>query len=445
MKEKAIKIVKRLQDKGFEAVFAGGCVRDMLMDIEPKDFDIATSASPRQIKILFPKTIAVGENFGVIIVVDEGEHFEVATFRADHGSDGRRPIEVSFTSMRNDALRRDLTINGIFFDPIKEELFDFVNGEKDIKDRLIRFIGHPAERIKEDNLRILRAVRFFAKSKEWNIERKTFLSLEIFSDWLLNVSAERIREELEKMLLLPEPSVAFKMMLNLGILDVILPELAKLDTISQNPKWHGEGNAFVHTMLAIDTAREFSDDPIIMWGTLLHDIGKGEPDIGDDGKLIFHDHDVKGTEITNRILRELKFSNEDRETITSIVADHMRVKHLPNMRKSKIRRLMSEPHFDKVLLVSDIDSRSSIHEDHIDDKNKRIFVEFAENFKDELGVEPVMPELFITGHDLIKMGVSPGVRLGVIKDAIANMQLDGDLTSREEALEVVKEYFLRFD
>lgn len=480
MKEKAIQIIKRLQDKGFEAVFAGGCIRDMLMDIEPKDYDIATSALPKQIKNIFPKTIPVGENFGVIIVVEGGEHFEVATFRTDHGSDGRRPNDVSFTSMRNDALRRDLTINGIFFDPISGEMFDYVDGKKDIKGKTIRFIGDPNDRIKEDNLRILRAIRFFSKSYDWFITMDTVSAIKLHKKLLLDVSAERIREELEKMLLLPIPSIAFRSMLNLGVLEVILPELAKLDSISQNPKWHSEGskirrkiygengrkyilgpiedfnskdnlksknyvviekgNAFTHTMLAIDTARKVSDDPIVIWATLLHDIGKGEPDVDLNGKLVFYDHDEKGEIIADEMLRGLKFSNEDRITITNIVKNHMRVKHLPEMRRAKVRLLMTEDYFDKLLLVSDIDSRSSIHEDYASNLGKRAFVKFAEKFKDSFGDEPIMPKPLINGKDLIDLGLKPSAKFKTILKEIEEAQLDGTITSREEALKYLDDF-----
>jgi len=440
MNDKAIKIVTRLRNKGFEALFAGGCVRDMLLGHMPKDFDIATSAKPDEVRALFPKTFAVGESFGVIIVVEGGEHFEVATFRKDsETSDGRRPDSVEFTSAFRDARRRDLTINGLFLDPLTGEVIDFVHGMDDIETKTVRFIGHPEERIKEDKLRMLRAIRFASK-EGFSMTTETELAIRKHLLDIHVVSSERIREELEKMLLLPVPSKAFNLMFETGILWEILSELAILDQIPQNPKWHKEGNAFVHTMLAIDTARKLSDDPIVMWGALFHDLGKGEPIVDENGKLIFHGHDEKGMDIADEVLRRLKFSNEDRITITSIVADHMRVKHLPEMRKSKVRYLMSRDHFDRLLLVSDIDSRSSLHENHLDDLGKRTFVTFAENFENTLEGEEIMPKPFITGNDLIALGLKPGPKLGAILKVVSDLQLDGIITSREMALDAVEEH-----
>ena len=436
-KEKAISIVHTLQIKGFEAVFAGGAVRDMLMNIEPHDYDIATSATPDQVKDIFLHTIPVGESFGVIIVMLYEEQFEVATFRTDSkDSDGRRPDSVEFSSMEEDAKRRDLTINGLFYNPIIEQYYDFVKGMQDIRDKVIRFIGDPNERIKEDKLRMLRAIRFASK-KDWCINSSTAIAIR--SHILTSrVSKERIKEELEKMLLLPKPSYAFYNLLMSGLLQEVLPEINDLYDIPQSPIYHSEGNVFNHTLIALNNAREVSDDPIVLWATLLHDVGKLTATFTDEnGKIHSHGHEKAGVPIAKKILERLKFSNKDSKMILDIVANHMRIKHSSTMRESKLKMLIASDYFDRLLIVSKADSQAAIPADKSFNHKKLDYVKFISDYKKSFDDSIALPTPILNGEDLIALGMKPGPVFKEILDGIYEIQLEKDSLTKEEAIEIV--------
>ncbi len=297
----AIDLVKTLHKAGFQAYFAGGCVRDMLMGNAPKDIDIVTDALPDELEELFEHTIPIGKQFGVIIVVQNGHHFEIATFRSDSGySDGRRPDAVTFTTAENDAKRRDFTINGMFYDPIAEKYLDYINGLKDLKAKLIRFIGNADERIQEDHLRLLRAIRF-RNQFDFQYEPDTYEAVKKYAPLILEkVSKERIRDELNKMIMDKTlPSMAFEDMSHLGILELIIPELEKLRGCAQPMKFHKEGDVWTHTMAALDSLPPDAS-LLARWATLLHDIGK--PDTFElKERIRFNSHASMGAKIAGKI------------------------------------------------------------------------------------------------------------------------------------------------
>jgi len=439
---KAKKIVSVLQNNGFEAVFAGGCVRDSLLQLIPKDIDIATSATPNEVESLFKNTIPVGKQFGIIIVVIDGEEFEVATFRTDSkSSDGRRPNSVEFSSMEEDAKRRDLTINSVFFDPIKEKLYDFVGGKKDLESGLIRFVGHSVDRIEEDKLRILRAVRFAAKFN-FDFEEETMKSLLFNSHRVMgNVSAERIKDELDKMLLIKKPSIAFNIMKDLGILKFILPEIDRLDYIPQSKKWHSEGNVWVHTMMVLDEARIMTDDLGVLWAALLHDVAKPHTMlIKNDGSISNHGHEKKGMYIwVQDIARRFKVSNKEEYKVAWLIENHMKPNIALDMKKSTLYKLISEEFFDELIILCKADNASSFPADPEREDKKEAGVIFLDSLKYTLEAtnEHKLPKPLLTGKDLINLGLKPGPQFREILDEVFDLQLEGSFSDKNAALDYV--------
>jgi poly(A) polymerase len=441
---KAIKIIQTLNEHGFSAYFAGGCVRDMLMGLEPHDIDIATSATPDEVEKVFPRTIPVGKQFGVIVVLIGDEQFEVATFRTDGNyTDGRRPEGVTFSTPEEDAKRRDLTINGMFFNPLTNEVLDFVGGKEDIKNRTIRFIGNSHERIEEDRLRMLRAVRFGCKfGFDFNVD--SLMLIEYNAHRILDVSKERIKSELDKMLVLEKPSRAIKILHNIGILKYILPEVESLWGCEQSPNWHSEGDVFVHTMMVLDNTRKMTDDLVTLWAALLHDIGKPATSVRkEDGNISCHGHDKLGAEMALELMIRLKFSNEEKELITSIVRDHMRVGSVDIMKKSTIRKLVAQKHFDSLLKVFEADCISSIPAKKSIEDMKLKGVMFIKDFISNPDNVRVLPKPFITGSHLIKLGMKPGPLFKEILNVIMDKQLEGEITSEEEGLSEVASLLLK--
>lgn len=427
---KAHRIIRKLQNLGFDAVFAGGCVRDMLLEKEPKDFDIATSATPDEVEKAFPNTIPVGKAFGVVRVNMGGDIFEVATFREDsEGSDGRRPDSVTFSSMEEDAKRRDFTINGMFFDPEEGELMDFVGGQKDIENGVLRFIGNPLERIEEDKLRILRGVRF-AVTKNLKIEDYTLSAIMIMAGSISSVAQERITEEVRKMFKDGDMVKSIELLKETGLLDFVLPEITPMFDSPQNPKWHPEGDVMEHTKLVLKALPEDASEEV-KWASLLHDMGKPATiTFDEDGAIRNKGHEHIGAKMAEDMLTRMKFSNDFVEKVVWLVDNHMRVKKAPEMRKAKLRRLIGSPEFSSLVELGTADSKAST--------GRLEWKTFITNFVKKLENEPILPEPLINGRDLIALGMKPGPMFKEILETVSTKQLEGELLTKEEAVNFVK-------
>lgn len=443
MDENAKHIVFTLRESGHEAVFAGGCVRDFLMGKEPKDIDIATSATPDEIEGLFPSTIPLGKQFGIIVVVHNGKPFEVATFRTDSKeSDGRRPDSVVFSSMEEDAKRRDLTINALFLDPFTNEVFDFVGGKKDIENRMIRFVGNPDERIEEDKLRILRAIRFGAKY-EFDFEAKTEEALSRNAHRVIgNISEERIKDELEKMMKLEKPSSAFNALWSFDILGFIMPEIDRLRFSPQSKRWHSEGNVWKHTMLVLNNVRNMTTDTNVLWAALFHDVAKPHcMVVHEDGHISNHGHEETGVFIFRDFSKRFKFSTKERETISFLIKNHMKPNIAHNMKKSTLRKLIAEEHFEELIMLCEADNKSAIPDDPNREDHKRDGLKFLKKFASE---EPnKLPPAFITGRDLIALGMKPGPEFKRLLGDIFELQLNGFFEDRLSALKHIGQINLK--
>ena len=433
LKETAIGIVKRLRERGFSALFAGGCVRDMLMGNVPEDYDIATDARPDDIINIFERTVPVGIHYGVVLVIENGFEFEVATFRSDGTyTDGRHPDTVTFCDARGDALRRDFTINGMFYDPVDDKHFDYVGGREDLKACLVRAIGDPSERFNEDRLRMIRAVRFACRF-DYKIEDQTADAIKRLYDKILTVSMERTRDELRKILTGPSPHTGIKMMDDLNLLNEILPEVTAMKGVRQPENYHPEGDVFTHTLLTLSELAA-SQNPADSWelamAVLLHDIGKPVTfEVAD--RIRFNNHDNIGAEMSERICERLKMSNAEKERITWLVKMHLYLRHAQQMRISKLKRLFAHEGYPELAELYRVDSLASTGD--LEDYN------FCQNMLEELQEEEIKPEPLITGNDLIAMGLKPGPIFSKVLDAIKDDQLEQKITTKEEALERAKE------
>jgi poly(A) polymerase len=442
----AERIVVQLRAAGYEAYFAGGCVRDLLLDIEPKDFDVATSAHPDRVLALFPRTFAVGAHFGVVLVCEEAEGLEivteVATFRSDVAYlDGRHPTEVRFSSsVREDVLRRDFTINGMMFDPVLHRqtcnltsaLLDYVGGKDDLRAGLIRAIGEPHRRFEEDKLRMLRAVRFAARF-EFVMEPETERAIRRLAPGISQVSRERVRDELTRMLTEGHARRAFELLDRTGLLQQVLPEVHKLHGVHQPPEYHPEGDVWIHTLLLLEKLPAAAP-ATLAWGALLHDIGKpatfshNPPD-----RIRFNGHVEVGVRIAQEILRRMRFSNEDGAQILSLVENHMRFGDVEKMKESTLKRFFRLPRFDEHLALHRLDCLSS-HGD-------LGLYDFARRKREELSEEEVRPTLLVTGRDLIAAGYSPGPGFKEMLARAEDAQLEGRIRTREEGLELIRREF----
>lgn len=430
-KAAAIDIIGKLQEKGHIAYLAGGCVRDMLRGETPKDYDIATSALPEEITSIFTKTREVGVHFGVVIVIVNNQAFDVATFRNDGSyKDGRHPEEVTFSTPQDDTARRDFTVNGIFFDPISEKYIDFVEGKSDIDKKVIRAIGEPNLRFQEDHLRLLRAIRFAARF-DYEIEAETWNSIKSNASGISKISKERIRDELTKILLNENRVLGFDLLVESGLMEHIIPEILQLKGCEQPPQFHPEGDVFVHTRLMLSLLKDAPSIELVL-SVLLHDIGKPATYSFDEeaDRIRFNGHDKLGAEMSEQILRDLKFSNSIIEDVVQMVANHMTFKDVQKMRQSKLKRFMSRSTFNDEIELHRVDCLGSWGGlDNYDFLNKKV-VEFAN--------EPIIPQPLLTGKDLIELGWSPGPDLGQTLNSVQDMQLEGKLNSKDEALEWVK-------
>lgn len=431
-REKATRLVRALQEKGFVAYFAGGCVRDALMGAEPTDYDIATDALPNKVRDFFPNSHAVGAHFGVILVREEKDDFQIATFRNDGiYHDGRHPENVVFSTAEEDAQRRDFTINGMFYDPVAEKVIDYVGGREDLEAKCLRAIGDPAKRFKEDHLRIMRAIRF-ATTLSFEIEKATWNSLVERSSDIARISVERIRDELTKILLSANRLRGFDLLVESGVMEVILPEILRLRGCDQPPQFHPEGDVFVHTRLMLELLREDASLPLVL-AVLFHDIAKPATRRLDseNNRIRFNGHDTVGAKMTEDILRRLKYSNDVINATVEGVAKHMIFKDVQKMRVARLKRFMARPHFDDELELHRVDCESS----HGMLDNYTFLNEKAEEFANT----PLIPPRLLTGNHLQAMGWRPGREIGRILREVQNLQLEGTLRDHDEAVAWVRE------
>lgn len=422
----ALRIVKKLQKQGFEAVFAGGAVRDRLLGIEAQDIDVATNASADQICNIFPNSGKVGKVFGVVLVKNAGMVIEVASFRQDGPySDGRRPDWVKPASMQQDAERRDFTINGMFYDPVKDKIIDFVGGKKDLERKTIQAIGKPEQRFAEDYLRMFRAVRF-AVRLDFEIENKTYAQIKRLSPKVELIAAERVREEIGKIICSFNNDRGLQILADSGLLDYWLPEVKAMIGVEQSEIYHPEGDCFEHTKKAL----LFLENPgtSLAWATLLHDAGKPLTTIVKDGRIVSPRHAYAGGKLAERICERLKFSNRDAARIKSMVETHMNFVEYPKMREATKKRLLAMEGFGDHLKLHRADVLAS--NGNLETYNRIVTRLQNEDVKK-------LPKALVNGDDLISLGFKPGPMFKKILDDVCEKQLEGELTSRIDALDYV--------
>jgi putative nucleotidyltransferase with HDIG domain len=439
-------ICRTLRVAGYQAYFVGGCVRDILLHREPADYDVATDATPERVAQIFPHSLMVGAKFGVVVVVQEPEAsdqpqnasatVEVATFRSDVGySDGRHPDQVVYASSpQEDVQRRDFTINGLLLDPETSEVLDFVGGRDDLRAGIIRAIGRPEARFHEDKLRMLRAVRFAARFN-YVIEPETLRAIQALAPEIGQVSAERLRDELTKLLTEGQARHGFELLDETRLLPELLPEISRMKGVQQPPQFHPEGDVWVHTLLMLEGLPAGSS-PTLAWGVLLHDVGKPPtftPPSGPNGRIRFDQHVDVGAKMAEQICERLRFSNDDTAQIASLVANHLRFKDVPQMKPSTLKRFVRLNRFDEHMELHRLDCSSS----HRNLEN----YEFMRRFLAQTPPEEVRPVRLLTGDDLIGLGFRPGPEFREILDAAEDAQLEGGILSHEDALIWVRKYY----
>jgi poly(A) polymerase len=445
-------VARALAEAGFEAYFAGGCVRDLLLGRVPDDYDVATSATPEQVMGVFAglgrKTLTVGAHFGVVLVCEEASGqdsaVEVATFRHDGAySDGRRPDAVRFsTDAREDVVRRDFTINGMLLDVLRFEsdgdldgaVLDFVGGRDDLRAGVVRAIGDPALRFAEDKLRMLRGVRFAARLG-FAIEDRTFRAMRDHASEIGVVSSERIRDELTRMLTEGAARTAFEMLDAAGLLAEVLPEIVKMHGVKQPPEFHPEGDVWVHTMMLLENLRA-GCPATLGWGALLHDVGKPatfQPPQGPGDRIRFNGHVEVGVRIAEVMLARLRFSGEDTEQILALIRNHMKFGDVMKMKRSTLLRFLRMPKFDEHMALHWMDCMAA--------HGRMEMYWFVKREYEGAPVEALRPLLFVTGRDLIAAGYKPGPRFKEMLELVEDAQLEGRIGSREQGLALVRERF----
>jgi poly(A) polymerase len=449
-REAAVQVVKTLRERGYQAYLVGGCVRDLLLHREPADYDVATDALPAQVMKVFPKTWAVGAKFGVVLVPSPEEPgcdpenapphshhhgcIEVATFRSDGVyTDGRHPDAVRFSKdPREDVQRRDFTINGMLLDPLNhDEVLDFVGGRRDLEAGIIRTIGEADRRFSEDKLRMLRAVRFAARFG-YAIEPATMEAIRRLAPEIRVVSHERVRDELTKMLTEGHARRAFELLDESGLLKEVLPDVAKMKGVAQPPQYHPEGDVWIHTLLLLEKLPANSS-PTLAWGALLHDVGKPPTFRVAPDRIRFDGHVEVGVKMTEQLGRKLRFSNDELGQVSSLVANHMKFAEVTRMRESTLKRFMRLPQFDEHMALHKMDCLSS--------HGSLELYDFVKEKMEETPAEEIRPDPLITGRDLIAAGYQPGPRFKEILSAVEDAQLEGRLSSREQALDFIAREF----
>jgi poly(A) polymerase len=429
----ARQVIAKLRGAGHQAFLVGGCVRDLLLGVKPRDFDIATDARPDRIMDLFPRSGRVGAHFGVVLVRDVFDQVEVATFRSDHDYlDGRHPEQVRFEGdPREDVLRRDFTINGLMMDPDTGRVLDFVDGLGDLARGVIRAIGDPYARFREDHLRLLRGVRFAARCG-FEIEAATFDAIRRDHALILHVAMERVREELLRILTEGGARRGFELLDASGMLGDLLPEVAAMKGVAQPPEYHPEGDVWRHTLLLLEKLEQ--PTPTLALGALLHDVGK-PPTFRVAERIRFDGHVEEGVRLARGILTRLRCSREEIEQVEALIDNHMRFKDVNRMKESTLKRFLRLPEFAEHLELHRLDAMSS---------NQRLEnYALAKGKFEEYSAEHLRPELLVTGADLIGMGYQPGPRFSAMLAALEDAQLEGRIQSREEAMELVREMFPR--
>ena len=428
----AKKIIDKLKEAGFKAYFVGGCVRDYIRGETPGDYDIVTSALPEQVTQLFSRAVTIGAKFGVIAVIEGGYTYEVATFRRDDlYEDGRRPEKIHYSDAREDVFRRDFTINGLLMDPATLEVIDYVGGRGDIENRIIRTIGDPAVRFSEDYLRMLRAVRF-AANLNYEIENETEKAIRKNCRQIGKISAERIQEELAKILTRPGARKGIELMKETGLLAQLLPEIEKLHQVEQPPRFHPEGDVWRHTLIMLELLpfnEKKKANPALAWAALLHDAGKADTKTEDEKGVHFYGHVKRGEEIAGQIMKRLRFSRNLTEIITELIHYHMVFMNVRKMRTGRLKRFLRMPNFALHLELHRLDCLAS----HGMLDNYAFCIEQLK----KLDAEDLHPRRLITGHDLIKLGYEPGKVMGRILKKLENEQLEGRIHTKDEALAFV--------
>ena len=435
-RELANSICDTLIREGHQAFLVGGCVRDLLLGREPADYDVSTDATPERVISLFPDSVAVGAQFGVIIVPGDGHHVEVATFRSDIGSaDGRHPERVIFTSNpEQDVQRRDFTINGLLMRHDSGRVLDFIAGQSDLHAGIIRAIGEPERRFAEDKLRMLRAVRFSARLG-FRIEAETFAGIRRHGHEIGQVSAERIREELTKLLTEGAARRGTELLDESGLLKHILPEVSAMQGVEQPPQYHPEGDVWIHTLLMLEGLAAGSS-ATLAWGVLLHDVGKPSTfrPISETGDRIrFNGHVDVGVRMAEVICERLRFSNQDSDQILALIANHMRFKDVSRMRTSTLKRFIRLARFDEHLALHRLDCLSS--------HRQLDAYDFVRRTLEQTPAEEVRPAKLLTGNDLQNLGYQPGPLFSKILRSLEDAQLDGLVRSREEAIAFVAQHY----
>jgi len=426
VREIATNIVRTLRTAGFQGFWVGGCVRDFLLGRDPQDYDIATDARPDAVEKLFPKTVPVGRQFGVMLVIEGGHEFQVATFRAEADyQDGRRPDTVRFSHAREDAIRRDFTVNGLFYDPLTNEVHDWVGGQADLRARVIRTIGSPEERFAEDHLRLLRAVRFSAQL-DFAIEPATFAAVRLHADKITRVSAERVRDELIKLFEPPHAARGLDLLRESGLMAHVLPELVPTIQCDQSPNYHPEGTVYNHLRLMLEHLPNPLPSPSLPWAALLHDIAKPQTaSTGEDGAIHFYGHEKVGADVAGQVLERLRFPRRQIDDVMAAVRHHMQFKDVPHMRKATLRRMILRDTFPLEMELHRLDCLGS---------HRRL--DIFELLKDEQASLHRQPELrppLLNGNDLIALGIKAGPELGAVLHELRDKQLNEEITNAEDA------------
>jgi poly(A) polymerase len=430
-REAATEIVRRLRAEGFQAYLVGGCVRDLVMGREPKDYDVSTDATPEQVVKLFPDSLTVGAQFGVVIVPRAEGNVEVATFRSDgRYADGRHPSEVRYAQTpQEDVRRRDFTINGLLLDPLDNQVLDYVGGQGDIRARRIRAIGNPLDRFQEDRLRMLRAVRFAARFG-FSLDAAALEAIRKLAPLIHDVSTERGRDEILKILTEEQARRGFELLDETGLLQEVLPEIKALQGVPQPPEFHPEGDVWIHTLLMLAGLRAAT--PTLALGVLLHDVGK-PPTLSVRERIRFDNHVEVGAEMAQAICARLRLSTRETERVVELVRHHLRFKDFPRMRRSTQLRFLRMEGFEEHLELHRLDCLAS----HGDLTN----YELAQRLLAETPPDVIKPAPLLSGNDLIAQGYTPGPLFKEMLQAVEDAQLEGKLHTREDALRLVAEQF----
>lgn len=431
LQDKARFIVKRLRQEGYPAYFAGGCVRDMLLGKTPQDYDIATSAHPEDLQRIFPQTIPVGAQFGVILVLVEGEPFEVASFRHDGPYlDGRRPSHVRYGSLEEDVLRRDFTINGMIYDPLEAQVTDLVEGRRDLERRVVRAIGDPVQRFEEDRLRMIRAVRF-AASLDFQIDPVTFDAIKKLAGTITQIAWERIGDEVTRILTEGGARRGFELLDQSGLLQVLLPEVVAMKGTPQSPDFHPEGDVFVHTMLLLSHMQAPSET--LAYGALLHDVAKPVCVRQEEKRITFYGHTEKGAEMATEMLKRLKRSRAAGERVAYLVRNHLRHVQAPQMRLSTLKRFLREEGIEELLELARLDALAS--------NGDLQYYQFCKERLATLDEKSIRPAPLVRGNDLIGLGFTPGPIFAEILKQVEDRQLGGELRDRDEAIAWIRQNY----